>query len=330
MRAALVASIAIAACYPATDGPPALMAPKPEPAIEVSVSDFPPEPVIVAAGLTSRPANPTCTAPARPRLEAEVSLSLEPVFGDRGFQQAVWMTQAPGDTRWYVLERAGRVLRLEGDGSEVAEVFADLTEVVNSAPGHAGFLGMAFSPDYARTGEIFLSYTVGSWSNLESHVARYRVGPDGLLDPSSAELVLSLDQPSSPHNGGHIAFGPDGFLYIAFGDGQLGADQPNNALNPRNLLGTIVRIDVLGAAPYAIPPDNPLIGTDARAEIYALGFRNPWRFSFDRESGDLWLGDVGDADWEEINRVERGGNYAWPGREGAHCFRRRLGCEQPH
>ena len=316
-------------CAPGADAPPVAFAPEIAPPPPSPVVPAYPSAEVVRSGLDARPPNPTCVAPPRPDVGGDIDVALEPVFDGRRFVEAVWMTQAPDDDRWYVLERAGRVVRLAEDGSG-EEVFADLRSLVNSEPSHGGFLGLAFHPDFADNGEVFLSYTTGSWNHLQSHVSRYRLDDQGVVDSDSAELVISLDQPASPHNGGHIEFGPDGYLYIAFGDGQLGGDPPNNALDPETLLGKLLRIDVDSGDPYGIPPDNPLVDDEGRPEIYALGFRNPWRFSFDRATGEMWLGDVGDAGWEEINRVELGGNYGWPGREGAHCFRRRLGCEQPH
>ena len=188
---------------------------------------------------------------------------------------------------------------------------------------------MAFHPDFASNGKVFLSYTNAA---LESVVSRFTVDATGNLDPASEEILLTVQQPFGNHNGGNIIFGPDGFLYVGFGDGGGGGDPEENAQDTSNLLGSIVRIDVDGAGEYTIPGDNPFAGnTECRQgfssagnidcpEIFAWGFRNPWRFSFDSETGELWAGDVGQGSWEEIDRVEMSENYGWDEREGAHCF----------
>lgn len=194
---------------------------------------------------------------------------------------------------------------------------------------------MAFHPDFENSGEVYLSYTRST--PIESVVSCFTVdSASGELDTDSEELVLSIPQPNTNHNGGNIAFGPDGLLYIGFGDGGGAGDPDENGQDTTNVLGTIVRIDVGGAGNYVIPADNPFAGnsecmngsgTMACPEIFAYGFRNPWRFSFDRDTGELWAGDVGQAAWEEIDRVEISMNYGWDEREGAHCFEPPSGCD---
>ncbi len=217
--------------------------------------------------------------------------------------------------------------------SPSATVFVDIRGRVLSG-GEQGLLGMAFHPDFAANGEVFLSYTASS--PRRSVLSRFTSLDGGqTLSASSEEVLLTVDQPFSNHNGGHIAFGPDGLLYYGLGDGGSGGDPDNNAQTTTNLLGTVVRIDVDGPPPYGIPADNPFAanprcatgtGTAPCPEIYAFGLRNPWRWSFDRATGDLWLGDVGQGSWEEIDRVERRGNYGWRFREGAHCFNPSSNC----
>ena len=254
------------------------------------------------------------------------ALALERAFPGIPLASPVLLLQAPArPDRWYVVERAGRVLRFADDpGASRADVVIDLRERVDTA-GEGGLLGMAFHPDFAANGRVFLSYTVDGrapGSPLESRIARFtsRDGGD-TLDPASERIVLRLDQPYANHNGGHVAFGPDGMLYAGFGDGGAAGDPRGHGQDTGTLLGAMLRLDVDAAEPYAIPPDNPFAGGGGRGEIFAWGLRNPWRWSFDRETGTLWAGDVGQNAWEEIDRVERGGNYGWNVREGTHCYR---------
>jgi glucose/arabinose dehydrogenase len=269
-------------------------------------------------------------------------IGIQQVFTQLAFDEPLLMLQAPGDaTRWFVVERAGAVRIFPNVASASlgdVETFIDITTSVNSTPGEAGLLGMAFHPDFAANGEVFLSYTRTN-AGLESVVSRFLVDDvTGNLDVASEEILLTVPQFAGNHNGGNIAFGPDGFLYIGFGDGGGGGDPNENAQDTSNILGSIARIDVDGTAPYAIPAGNPFAGntecfqgfSSSSAlncpEIFAWGFRNPWRFSFDSETGDLWVGDVGQGRFEEVDRVEISENYGWDEREGAHCFEPPAGC----
>ncbi len=249
------------------------------------------------------------------------SLALTPAFGGLRFEKPVALVSSPRPRMWYVAEQSGIVMLVEeGKGKALPSVMADLRDRVESGPNEAGLLGIALHPGFAENGKIYLSYTAPG-APLVSRISEFVSRDRGLtLDPASERIVLALDQPYGNHNGGHIAFGPDGFLYIGFGDGGSGGDPRGNGQNLDALLGKLLRIDVDGGTPYAIPPDNPFANGGGRAEIYASGLRNPWRFSFDRETGALWLADVGQEQWEEINLVVRGGNYGWNRREGAHCF----------
>ncbi|MDA7977975.1 MAG: PQQ-dependent sugar dehydrogenase [Pirellulales bacterium] len=220
-----------------------------------------------------------------------------------------------------------------------AEVFLDLKSIVSYSPrmNEEGFLGMAFHPDYASNGEFFVYYT-NKHRPHQNVIARYRVSQDNpnIADPNSEEILLVLDKPFWNHDGGTLGFGPDGFLYIAVGDGGAANDPHKHGQNLSTLLGTILRIDVdnkqEGLA-YAIPADNPFVDVaDARGEIWAYGLRNVWRFAFDAETGLLWAGDVGQDEWEEIDLIVKGGNYGWNVREGLHHFvpkRRRRPAQEP-
>jgi glucose/arabinose dehydrogenase len=251
------------------------------------------------------------------------------VFSPLFFNKPLLLVQAPDDpARWYVVEQQGAI-RTFRSGDVQAAVFANLVSRILSG-GERGLLGMAFHPDYPTTPEVFLSYTAAG--NGHSVISRFAVNPGGLsLNPNSEEILLEQSQPFANHNGGNLVFGPDdGFLYIGLGDGGSSGDPNDNAQNTTTLLGAILRIDVDGGAPYTIPPDNPFAGnalcttiTNADCpEIYAWGLRNPWRFSFDSGSSPptLWLGDVGQNAWEEVNRIENGGNYGWRCFEGNHPF----------
>ncbi len=251
------------------------------------------------------------------------AVKLQRAFPGLSFQQPVAMVQAPGDnTHGFVVEQAGRVMAFANTPDAVSSyTFIDIHERVRSG-GEKGLLGIAFHPRYAGNGWVFLSYTGSDKEGeLYSYISRFTLTADGnRLDPASEKVILSLAQPYGNHNGGNIAFGPDGYLYVGFGDGGAGGDPHGNGQNTDTLLGAILRIDVDGGEPYAIPPDNPFAQGGGRGEIYAWGLRNPWRWSFDARTGELWVGDVGQSKWEEIDRVEKGRNYGWNIREGAHCY----------
>jgi glucose/arabinose dehydrogenase len=241
-----------------------------------------------------------------------------------GFDQPVQVVDAgDGSRRLFVVEQPGRI-RIVDDGQVVPEPFLDITDLVGCC-GERGLLSVAFHPDYANTGAVFVNYTD---RNGDTVVARYQVSTTdpNRADPASAETILAVDQPAANHNGGLLLFGPkDGYLYIGLGDGGGGNGQNGQDLS--TLLGKILRIDVdetTGDLPYAIPPDNPFVDQPvARPEIWALGLRNPWRFSFDRVTGELWIGDVGSATYEEVDyqaAASPGGeNYGWDLMEGAAC-----------
>ena len=236
------------------------------------------------------------------------------------FEQPIGAVAVPSDNAWWILEKGGTIRRVDESLPDLATTVADLSDRVESGSSEAGLLGLAFHPDFAQNGRVYVSYTAPG-APLTSVVARYTSSDGGrTLDPTSETIVLTLDQPYANHNGGHVLFGPDGMLYVGFGDGGSGGDPQGNAQNTGSLLGKILRLDVDGAAPYAIPPDNPFAVGGGRAEVWAFGLRNPWRFHFDRATGTLWAADVGQDAWEEIDIIEAGRNYGWNVREGAHCY----------
>ncbi|HET6584619.1 MAG TPA: PQQ-dependent sugar dehydrogenase [Nannocystaceae bacterium] len=260
----------------------------------------------------------TCVAPPRPQLDE--AIAFERVFPQIDVEEGVALTHLPGDdSRWYVVTKPGLVYTFAASGGE-PEVFVDLRDRV-AVDGEAGLLGIAFHPDFATNGEVFLSYTAPDAIPFRSVVARF-VSLDGgrTLDPGSVSELLSIDQPYSNHNGGDIHFGRDGFLYAGFGDGGSAGDPQDNGQDPDTLLGKLLRIDVDGGEPYGIPADNPFAAGGGAPEIFAWGLRNPWRFAVDRETGDIWVGDVGQNLWEEVDHVTRGGNNGWSVREGDECF----------
>ncbi|NJD62209.1 MAG: PQQ-dependent sugar dehydrogenase, partial [Deltaproteobacteria bacterium] len=237
------------------------------------------------------------------------------------------VTHAGDNTgKLYVLEQVGRI-RLIDNGTLLAAPFLDISARVVSG-GEQGLLGLAFPPGHAASGRFYVNYT--RISDGSTVIARYQRTPDpNVADPNSEVVLLTIPQPFANHNGGQLSFGPDGFLYIGMGDGGSGGDPQNNAQNPGSLLGKMLRIDVESAPdpglPYAIPQTNPFVQTAGfRGEIWALGLRNPWRFSFDRQMGDLYIADVGQGSFEEVDFQAAGSaggqNYGWNIMEGAHCF----------
>ncbi len=257
--------------------------------------------------------------------QAEPIFTLQPIA--QGLANPVSITHA-GDNRLFITLQDGLIVI--HDGTRVLpEPFLDIGSLVLSG-GERGLLSVAFHPRYPQNGLFYVNYT-----NVQGHtvIARYSVSPQdpNRANPSSGVTILTINQPFANHNGGQLQFGPDGYLYIGMGDGGSGGDPGNRAQNPLDLLGKMLRIDVDSAFPYAIPDSNPYAHIDnARGEIWATGLRNPWRFSFDRATGDLWIADVGQGTWEEIDfqpATSIGGeNYGWRRMEGTHCFNPTSGC----
>jgi len=257
------------------------------------------------------------------------------------FTEPVQLLQAPSDnTRWFVLEKPG-VIRVFTDSQAVnsTQVFLDIRDrVVRLGQCECGMLGLAFHPNFPATPRVYINYNDSQFRSITSE---FTSSDGGLtLNPASERVLLTVNKPQDNHNGGQLNFDRDGFLYLGLGDGGGGGDPGENAENPTRLLGKMLRIDVNsqpGGQPYGIPADNPFAinprcnadgtGTQNCPEIYALGLRNPWRWSFDRLTGTQWVADVGQGSYEEINIVTRGGNYGWDHREGAHCFEPASGCQ---
>jgi glucose/arabinose dehydrogenase len=254
-----------------------------------------------------------------------------------GLNRPVNINAPPGDrSRLFVVEKPGRIRIVtiqNGVYTLLATPFLDIDPLVGSSGNEQGLLSLAFHPDYASNGYFYVDYTDNSGNTV---VARYRVstGNPNVADPASASIVLTQNQPYSNHNGGQLQFGPDGYLYIAFGDGGSGGDPQQYAQNTTTWLGKILRIDVDSAAPYAVPASNPWAGSAVvRPEIWSLGLRNPWRFSFDRLTGDMWIGDVGQGTWEEVDlelAASPGGvNWGWRCYEGHAVYDSSPACPSP-
>ncbi len=285
-------------------------------------------------GLDTRPVNATCLAPPRAVGGTQITLTA-PYPNLASFSQPTKLLQAPGDdSRWFVLEKAGRIRVFDNlPGVTNHELWLDISAQVN-ANSEGGLLGMAFHPDWPAVKEVYLSYTGNPGGPMVSVISRFVVNDDSSLPVNVTEQsLLTVNQDFDNHDGGDIAFGPDRNLYFGLGDGGSGGDPNERAQDTTRLLGSFLRIGVLGVGwpspGYAIPPGNPFeanprCGPAGNAqpcpEIYAWGFRNPWRWSFDRDTDALWAGDVGQNQWEEVDVVELGGNYGWDCREGAHDF----------
>lgn len=260
--------------------------------------------------------------------------SVTPAFPNLSFTLPLGLTHAgDGSDRLFVTEQDGIISVFANDSTVTGkQAFLDLSSKVERTGHEQGLLGLAFHPDYVSNDIFFVNYSESGTGN--TIVSRFTVSSDpNQADPDSEEVLLEIEQPMTNHNGGDMVFGPDGYLYIAMGDGGGAGDPEGNGQDPTNLLGTILRIDVDAADEglmYAIPSDNPFAGNEDgyREEIYAYGLRNPWRISFDSETGELWAADVGQSDWEEINIIESGKNYGWNVFEGSECFSPELGCNE--
>ncbi|PJF44841.1 MAG: glucose dehydrogenase [Phototrophicales bacterium] len=245
-----------------------------------------------------------------------------------GFQRPIEFIQAPDDTgRFFVVEQRG-VIHIFQDGEVLSTPFLNIMDRVTVLNNYdeRGLLGMALHPDFTENGYFYLNYT--RQKDSATIIARYQVSDDdpNVADPDSEYVLLTVAQPYDNHNGGQLAFGPDGYLYIGLGDGGSAGDPLNNGQNPRTLLGSILRIDPVSREPYTIPEDNPFVdGVDGAPEVWAYGLRNPWRFSFDIETNDLYIADVGQNKYEEINFVEAGTagglNFGWNVYEASHPYR---------
>lgn len=234
-----------------------------------------------------------------------------------GFTNPVEIVHA-GDERLFVVQQGGQIIVVNPDGSKNSTPFLNISSIISSG-GERGLLGLAFAPDYASSGKFYVNYTNSSGNTV---IARYTVSSDPNVANPTGTILLTVNQPFSNHNGGNIHFGPDGYLWISMGDGGSGGDPQNFGQNKNSLLGKMLRIDVSGET-YTSPSDNPFVGTDGADEIWSYGLRNAWKFSFDRETGDVWIADVGQNAIEEINKMpstEAGLNYGWRCYEGNNTY----------
>jgi len=300
----------------------------------------PPPPPPVTVGLDARPDNASCVAPARAAVGTIDVVDAFPNLPSIGSPTKALVEPVP-NPRWFVLRKSGQLVVFDPDNAVSVSTFLNLSGVVRTAS-EGGLLGMAFHPDYPAVPEVFLYYTIdGPGSvNMRSVISRFIL--DDITSPGLGtveQVIIVVDQFADNHNGGEIAFGEDRLLYIGLGDGGGGGDPRETAQDTTNLLGSMLRLDVVGTgADYNIPADNRFFGsakcgpTESNAddcpEIYAWGLRNPWRWSFDPPTGDLWLGDVGQGNWEEIDLIVPRRNYGWDCREGAHEFES-SGCTGP-
>lgn len=270
--------------------------------------------------------------PVPPKQEAPESqeplkkMDVEVAFPNLSFSRMVYLTHAgDGTNRLFVPLQRGVIMVFPNEEDVAsASIFLDISEKVNSVGNEEGLLGLAFDPDFRSNGYFYVYYTANP--PRRSVLSRFSTSAD---DPNKADkgselVLLEVAQPYSNHNGGQITFGPDGYLYIGLGDGGAGGDPHGYGQSRSTLLGKILRIDVRASSEsekYEIPKDNPFVSMpNVRGEIWAYGLRNPWRFSFDRATGLLWVADVGQNDYEEVDIIEKGGNYGWNIMEGSHCY----------
>ena len=256
------------------------------------------------------------------------TLRLEPVLTGRRFKAPTNLVQAP-NRLMLVSEQSGRIWAVAGgQGADAAPREAlNITDRVSSRRSEEGLLGIVLDPNTER--HLYAYYSAAQ--PRRSVLSRFTISPDyAAVDPDSELVILEVAQPYANHNGGQVAFGPDSYLYIGLGDGGAAGDPLGHGQDTSSLLGAILRIDVSQATeefPYSIPADNPFAAGGGRPELWAYGLRNPWRFSFDRDNGALWAGDVGQNRWEEIDLIQRGGNYGWNILEGNSCFSPSEGCD---
>ncbi len=280
--------------------------------------------------------SPTPSPTTKPSPLSAIALRLERIFPNLSFTRVTNLVQSPtGPGVWFVTEQSGRVWALQNSPQGAkATLFLDITRNVLRLHNEEGLLGLALDPSYAGNGYLYLYYSAANpWRNV---LARFTRSPDYPLeaDPASELVILEVEKSFGNHNGGQLAFGPDGYLYVGVGDGGGQGDPYGNGQSRLSFLGKILRLDVEGAGKspgvsgYRIPTDNPFVAlSSARGELWAYGLRNPWRFSFDPATGRLWAGDVGQAQWEEVDVIKKGGNYGWNVREGDHCFSPSQGCD---
>ncbi len=285
------------------------------PATSVSPTTAAPESVAPVTATPTTVAPTTTTSPPTTIAASEIELELVEIA--RGFEQPVLAVAPPGDSRLFIVDQPGRIWFIDG---ETTGLFIDLTDDVIYG-GERGLLGLAFHPDFSENGRLFVNYTGGPRSS--TRIVELQASDDGLsADADSAQILLEIEQPARNHNGGMIAFGPDGNLWIATGDGGGADDRFGQGQRADTLLAALLRIDVSTSGEYTIPPDNPFVDGGGAPEVWSFGLRNPWRFTFDGD--DLYVADVGQNKIEEVNKLaiddSRGANFGWPILEGTDCF----------
>jgi glucose/arabinose dehydrogenase len=293
-----------------------------------SATAFPP------ATFTASPASPTASVSEATGTPEQASVATFPDPGNYQWSQVASGLQLPvdiqnaddGSGRLFIVEKPGRI-RILQNGQLLPTPFLDISSEVRSSGSEQGLLGLAFHPDCAQNGLFFVNYIDLDGNTV---IARFQVSAQNpnQADPSSEAHLIQVKQPFANHNGGGMVFGPDGYLYLGLGDGGSGGDPLGNAQSTNTLLGKLLRIDVDHGDLYAIPPDNPFANGGGSGEIWAFGLRNPWRFSFDHTTGDLYIGDVGQSSWEEIDFLPAGSlggtNFGWNYREGLHAYQDQL------
>jgi glucose/arabinose dehydrogenase len=285
--------------------------------------------LLECGGSSSSPAPPAPAPPAAPPPPSgPLVLTLTPVLS--GLNSPVDLQNAAdGSGRLFVVEQQGQI-RIVSNNSLVPTPFLDITSLVDFG-GEKGLLGLAFHPAYSQNRRFFVNYDRVVSGQMQTVIAEFQTSASNpnQADPNSQRILFTVNQPFPNHKGGQLAFGPDGFLYIGLGDGGSAGDPLGNAQNRQVLLGKMLRIDVDHTSPglqYAIPSDNPFLNGVDRGEVWAYGLRNPWRFSFDVPSGRLFVADVGQDKFEEIDILQKGGNFGWNIMEGLHCFKPSSGC----
>ena len=331
----LLAALTLAACQSATPTPAATVPVETLAPTETlpSATEIPPATRPPATGAAATPEPETTATPAPTATPVPVTfpprVAIEPFAALP--EEITYLTHAgDGSGRIFLVSKAGRIWVVE-DGDIRRTPFLDISDIVDSAQSERGLLSVAFDPDFANNGEFYVNFS-SKQGDGDTVIVRYRTEDFQTADPATGVEVLRIDQPAANHNGGQLQFGPDGYLYIGMGDGGAAGDPWDNAENLQVLLGKMLRIKVSGEETYAIPATNPFLGQDdVRPEIWAYGLRNPWRFSFDRATGDLYIADVGQNLWEEIDFQPAdspgGEHYGWNTMEGNHCFDPPEGCD---
>lgn len=322
----MLAGLALAACTTSISNPATAVIPTALPTLTAAAS----EPAIPASPEASASLVAESTAASLPAQTAPATVTSLPdpsgfdwVEVASGLRRPTAMADPhDGSGRLLVLEQIG-IIRFLENGQVLSDPFLDISAKITIVGSEQGLLGIALDPEYAANGLFYLDYTDTSGNTV---IARYQRASGGqAADPTSEQILMHIQQPFANHNGGQLAFGPDGFLYIGMGDGGSEGDPNNNAQNPQQTLGKILRIDVRNQTKYAIPADNPYAKSGGAAEVWALGLRNPWRFSFDSLAGDLYIADVGQNKYEEIDFVPAGSpsglNFGWNYYEGNHDYR---------